>query len=86
MGVFDLLDESCQLKKSDDNSLLQKIRSTHKNNVLFQNPKMLHNQTFIIIHTAKEVEYTVTGFRDKNKDELSNITLKISLSSKMKLM
>ncbi len=43
---------------------------------------MLHNPTFIINHTAKEVEYTVTNFRDKNKDELSNIILKTSLDSR----
>ena len=31
--------------------------------------------TFTIIHTAKDVEYNVTGFRAKNKDETSVIIL-----------
>lgn len=28
--------------------------------------------SFTIVHTAKDVDYCVTGFRIKNKDELSN--------------
>ena len=32
---------------------------------------MISNPTFILKHTAKDVEYNITDFRDKNKDELS---------------
>ena len=53
----------------DDEKLLNKIRSSHKNNVFFQAPK-LNKEGFIVIHTAKDVEYMITGFREKNKDEL----------------
>lgn len=36
---------------------------------------MIHDPTFTIVHTAKDVEYTVTGFRTKNKDELNPVAL-----------
>jgi myosin heavy subunit len=72
-GIFKLLDESCTVKSTDE-SLLQKIKHCHKTNPLIQNPKMPSNPTFIIVHTAKDVEYTIHGFRDKNKDELSVLT------------
>ena len=35
---------------------------------------MPSNPSFIIKHTAKDVEYCIVGFRDKNKDELSSMT------------
>lgn len=32
---------------------------------------MPSDPSFILVHTAKDVCYTVTGFREKNKDEMS---------------
>ena len=43
---------------------------------------MPSNPTFTIIHTAKEVEYNVKGFRVKNRDETSIILLDLMASSK----
>jgi myosin heavy subunit len=37
--------------------------------------------TFIIVHTAKDVEYTINGFRDKNKDEVPPLMMKITQGS-----
>ena len=71
IGIFNLLDESCSVAATDEN-LLNKIKTQHKNH-----PKLTFNKisssTFIIIHTAKNVEYSINGFRDKNKDELSKM-------------
>lgn len=39
---------------------------------------MTSKPTFILVHTAKDVEYNITGFREKNKDELSLLTHKVS--------
>jgi myosin heavy subunit len=33
----------------------------------------LSKENFIIIHTAKNVEYNIKNFREKNKDEVSEI-------------
>jgi myosin heavy subunit len=37
---------------------------------------------FSIVHTAKTVEYCITGFRNKNKSEISGDILKSVLGSK----
>ena len=37
---------------------------------------------FSIVHTAKNVEYTIGGFRNKNKSEISGDILKSVLGSK----
>lgn len=35
----------------------------------------MSNDSFIIVHTAKEVEYKIKDFREKNKDEINQITV-----------
>ena len=42
--------------------------------------------TFIVVHTAKDVEYTINGFIEKNKDEVASLMLKISSVSKNTLV
>lgn len=42
---------------------------------------MLHIPIFTIVHTAKDVDYTVTNFREKNNDEVSLLTLKVNSAS-----
>ena len=74
VGIFNLLDESCAVSTNDE-GFLSNIRKSLKGNVVLRNPKMSSDPTFIIVHTAKDVEYTVLGFRQKNKDELNPIAL-----------
>jgi len=73
LGIYHLIDENCAIAGTDD-GLIQKIRNTHKANQKFQIPKLTSN-TFTIIHTAKNVEYTINGFRTKNKDEMSKLMI-----------
>lgn len=69
-GILDLLDESTALASSSDEILFQKIIKTHSQNPYFQTKK-LQNYAFMIVHTAKSVNYNILGFRGKNKDETS---------------
>lgn len=63
LGVFNLLDESCSVA-GDDDKLLNKIKLTHAKHTHFIAPK-LSRDSFVIVHTAKEVEYNIKGFREK---------------------
>ena len=80
MGVFNLLDESCSIV-GDDDKLLNKIKQTHAKNSQFISPK-ISKDTFIIIHTAKDVEYNIKGFREKNRDELGKTLQTVMENSK----
>lgn len=82
MGVFNLLDESCSVA-GDDDKLVNKIKITHAKNPQFIAPK-INKETFIIIHTAKDVEYNIRGFREKNKDELGKTLQSVMENSKNK--
>lgn len=80
LGIFDLLEESCSLGSGTDEALLQKIGKTHKDNNRMGLPK-LHKDRFVLTHTAKAVEYTITGFRVKNKDNMNKELENAILSS-----
>lgn len=61
LGIYHLIDESSSVTSTDEN-LLQTIINKHKENANFKLPRM-PKDTFIIIHSAKDVEYNVQGFR-----------------------
>lgn len=68
VGIFNLIDESCSVN-GDDKRLLQSIVKQHKENDFFSVPK-IDTDIFTVFHTARDVDYTVSGFRVKNLDEL----------------
>ena len=80
-GVFDLIDQTCSLNKNDE-TLHSEIMKTHKNSNYIAFPKFAKQLTFIVKHTARDVEYLTDTFVEKNKDELSTLhTKKSSISS-----
>lgn len=64
-GIFNLLDESSSIISTDD-TLLNNIIKYHKINENLKVPKILKGN-FIVVHSAKEVEYAISGFRFKKK-------------------
>ena len=68
MGLFQLIDET-SMTNSDDKNYLAKITKAHTGHPNFKIPKLSQNK-YAISHTAKEVEYTVTGYVAKNADEV----------------
>lgn len=60
-GIFHLLDESSSISSNDD-SLLNIIIKYHKTNENLKIPKIMKG-AFIVIHSAKDVEYSIHGFR-----------------------
>jgi len=69
LGIFNLLDECSSIASTDEN-LLNNMIKQHKLNENFKTKKGTR-ECFVIVHSAKDVEYNVMGFRIKNKDELS---------------
>jgi len=69
-GIFQLLDESSTVTTTDSN-LANKIVTQFKKPEYPLTTAKMAKDTFIVKHSAKDVEYNVNGFRAKNKDELS---------------
>ena len=61
LGIFHLLDSSSAAPSTDSN-LLSIMTKTHKSHAHYKVPRS-GQTTFIIIHTAKDVEYSIVGFR-----------------------
>ena len=73
--VYGLLDEGCATGSGTDSSVLGMFHSSftdskgkHKSYI---KPKKASDRTFVLVHYAGEVVYTIEGFVEKNKDELS---------------
>lgn len=82
IGIYNLIDESSSVSSTDE-SLLQTILNKHKENSYIKAPK-LNRDCFTIVHTAKDVDYNIQGFRNKNKDELSDTLINLINKSENK--
>lgn len=67
-GLFDLLDQTCSLNKTDD-VFYNELQKNHKASEYVAFPKIQKNLSFTIRHTARDVEYLADGFVEKNKEE-----------------
>lgn len=69
-GIFNLIDGACALNKTDE-KLHADIKSQHGNSTIISFPRFAKELSFIVKHTAREVEYLTESFVEKNKDQLS---------------
>ena len=73
--VLGLLDEGSATGSGTDKGVLENCHSTFAQNATkykaYIKPKKSSDRTFVINHYAGEVIYTIEGFVEKNKDELS---------------
>jgi myosin heavy subunit/alpha-tubulin suppressor-like RCC1 family protein len=73
-GIFPLTNQICRLNQKDE-SLMGELRKAHGKPVPNQESYIsfhkIKQNLFYIRHTAREVEYTIDGFVEKSKDEIS---------------
>ena len=72
--VYGLLDEGCASGSGTDSAVLSNYNGVFKDpkkHKAYIRPKKSADKSFIIAHYAGEVTYDITGFVEKNKDELS---------------
>ena len=66
-GIFDLIDQTCALNKTDE-ILFNEVKKAHEKGSHLLFPKFANVRNFTVKHTARDVEYMTDGFVDKNKD------------------
>jgi myosin-1 len=75
MGIISLLDETCLLSESNDQTFLDKLDNYFKTHAHYQSYQTVKDRSiplnsFRLLHYAGEVTYNIAGFVDKNKDML----------------
>lgn len=81
IGIFSCLDEDSVMPKATDKSFTEKMHSLWARKTNKYRPSRL-SQGFILTHYAAEVEYSTSGWLEKNKDPLNdNITRLLATSS-----
>lgn len=80
MGILDLLDEESRLPAGTDENLIVKLYNQFSTgattNTFFGKPRFGQKQ-FIVKHYAIDVEYTINGFIEKNKDSVTDDQLEL---------
>ncbi|XP_064645972.1 unconventional myosin-Va-like isoform X4 [Lineus longissimus] len=85
LGILDLLDEECKMPKGSDQNWCQKLYSAHGKAEHFEKPRM-SNSAFIIHHFADNVQYTIDGFLEKNRDTVLEQQVDVLKASKYELV
>ncbi|XP_059180070.1 myosin heavy chain, fast skeletal muscle-like [Centropristis striata] len=90
MGIFSILEEECMFPKASDTTFKNKLYDQHlgkSNN--FQKPKLVKGKVeahFSLVHYAGTVDYSITGWLDKNKDPLNDTVVQLYQKAGLKLL
>ncbi|XP_033506552.2 unconventional myosin-IXb isoform X1 [Epinephelus lanceolatus] len=79
-GLFDLLDEESNLPQATDETLLDKLKQQHQDNLFFV-PSSNTEPTFVIQHFAGRVKYHIKDFRQKNTEHMQPEVISLLRSS-----
>eukprot|EP01095_Lingulamoeba_sp_RSL-Kostka_P012929 TRINITY_DN5221_c0_g1_i3.p1 TRINITY_DN5221_c0_g1~~TRINITY_DN5221_c0_g1_i3.p1 ORF type:complete len:2164 (+),score=981.26 TRINITY_DN5221_c0_g1_i3:29-6520(+) len=71
-GILIILDEQTVFPKATDKTFCAKLHGSHQHNPRYDKPRFNDEVTFGVKHYAGKVDYTVTGWLEKNKDPLQN--------------
>ncbi|XP_044530477.1 myosin-3 isoform X2 [Gracilinanus agilis] len=90
MGIFSILEEECMFPKATDASFKNKLYDQHLGKSSnFQKPKPAKGKAeahFSLVHYAGTVDYSVTGWLEKNKDPLNETVVGLYQKSSNKLL
>lgn len=90
MGIFSILEEECMFPKASDTTFKNKLYDQHlgkSNNFLKPKPvKGKAEAHFSLVHYAGTVDYSITGWLDKNKDPLNDTVVQLYQKASLKLL
>merc|ERR1711970_1313697 len=90
LGIFSILEEQCMFPKATDKSFAEKLLDQHLGkNKAFEKPKPGKGKGeahFALVHYAGTVDYSITGWLEKNKDPLNDSVVQLYQKSSIKLL
>lgn len=85
LSVFNLLDEWCTVASTEE-AFITNLSYYHKKNSYFPTSNLSSKDSFVIKHTPRDVEYTVTSFREKNKNLLRDDVVAVLRTSSIPIL
>ena len=90
LGIFSILEEECMFPKASDKTFIDKLMGTHLGKCkAFEKPKPAKGKGeahFSLVHYAGTVDYSITGWLEKNKDPLNDSVVQLYQKSSVKLL
>merc|ERR1719209_105973 len=90
LGIFSILEEQCMFPKASDKTFSDKLLDQHLGkNKAFEKPKPAKGKGeahFSLVHYAGTVDYSITGWLEKNKDPLNDSVIQLYQKSSVKLL
>lgn len=90
MGIFSILEEECMFPKASDTTFKNKLYDQHLGKSSnFQKPKPVKGKAeahFSLVHYAGTVDYSITGWLDKNKDPLNDTVVQLYQKASLRLL
>merc|ERR1719187_2012825 len=90
LGIFSILEEQCMFPKASDKTFSDKLLDQHLGkNKAFEKPKPGKGKGeahFSLVHYAGTVDYSITGWLEKNKDPLNESVIQLYQKSSVKLL
>ena len=90
LGIFSILEEQCMFPKATDKTFAEKLIDQHLGkNKAFEKPKPGKGKGeahFSLVHYAGTVDYSITGWLEKNKDPLNDSVVQLFQKSSVKLL
>uniref|UniRef100_T1GEE7 Myosin motor domain-containing protein n=1 Tax=Megaselia scalaris TaxID=36166 RepID=T1GEE7_MEGSC len=84
LGILDLLDEECRVPNGSDEGWAQKLVMKCAKYKHFEKSRF-GTASFLVKHFSDTVQYTATGFLDKNRDAVSKELVDVVRHSKLNL-
>jgi myosin-7 len=86
MNVLSLIDEESKFPKGTDQTMLNKLHTTHAKNRNYLKPRSDLNKSFGVNHFAGVVFYDSRGFLEKDRDTFSNDLMALIHKSQFKFI
>ena len=90
MGIFSILEEECMFPKASDTTFKAKLYDQHLGKCkAFEKPKPVKGRAeahFSLVHYAGTVDYSITGWLEKNEDPLNDSVVQLYQKSSVKLL
>jgi len=85
-GIISILDDELRIPQSSDERLLNKIENANQDKREVFSRSLKKKEEFTIMHFAGDVDYSINGFVEKNKDQSSGNMKKVLQNSEMELV